>query len=40
MTRVVDDLLEGRRYELDEAEIEDATLVDEDAAQGPDQASS
>jgi len=40
VTRVVDDLLEGRREELDEAQIEDATLVEEDAAQGPDQASS
>jgi hypothetical protein len=34
VTRVVDDLLEGRRDELDEAEIEDATLVEEERDQG------
>ena len=33
VTRVVDDLLEGRRDELDEAEIEDATLVEEERDQ-------
>jgi hypothetical protein len=34
VTRVVDDLLEGRRDEVDESEIEDATLVEEDRDQG------
>lgn len=40
VTRVVDDLLEGRRDDAADEPIEDATLVDEDSAQGPDQASS
>ena len=35
VTRVVDDLLEGRRDDAADEPIEDATLVDEDAAQGP-----
>jgi hypothetical protein len=33
VTRVVDDLLEGRRDEVDESEIEDATLVEEERDQ-------
>lgn len=33
VTRVVDDLLEGRRDEAEEAEIEDATLVEEERDQ-------
>ncbi len=34
VTRVVDDLLEGRRGEPDEEPIEDATLVEEEREQG------
>ena len=37
VTRVVDDLLEGRRDEAADEPIEDATLVDEDASQDPGQ---
>ena len=40
VTRVVDDLLEGRRDEAQDEPIEDATLVDEDASQDPGQGSS